>query len=304
MFKFIRLIMPSVIIVLMFSIHSIFASQLDLKVEIKVIKHSFLKAKLKSLSKEIEKTAKLYTTLNQKSYWEIKGKKNFLSLLRSEGYYSSSIDVESSNKAVNLIIFHITPWQRYKLTNIKIKHSESSNALISLPKIEGFRIKEGQYAIANNVISIQNDILNKIEKDNCLLSLEVSHTATINHFDNTVDVTYIVDAGSKASIEKIEYKGLKKVKEEYVHNIIGLTKGQCFKQSYIQKARGELQKSGLFASTNPTIPEKTNENGSVPIIFNLTERRFRSVKSGFSYGTDLGLGIKLGWENRNFFGGG
>lgn len=302
--KLARLIVSAFIIVLIYGVHTINASQSSLKIEIKMENHSSLKNKIKKLSQEIEKTAELYQTSNQRAYWEIEGKKSFLSLLRSEGYYSSTIDVELPNKDKNIIIFHIEPWQRYKLSNINIEHSKESNSSVTLPEISKFGLKEGKYAIAEDLILVQEDIMKMIEKDNCLLSLSVSHKAIINHFDDVVDITYIVEAGPRAWVEKVNYKGLKKVKEEYVHKIVNLEKGQCFKQSYLAKARGELQKSGLFASTNPTIPKTTNADGSVPITFNLTERKFRSIKAGVSYGTDLGLGAKFGWENRNYFGSG
>ena len=67
-----------------------------------------------------------------------------------------------------------------------------------------------------------------------------------------------------------------------------------------QRLVDTLQKSSLFASTTPTIPVVTNKDGSVPVIFNLTERKPRSLKAGIGYGTDLGLGASLGWEHRNF----
>ena len=302
--KLVRLIISTIVVVLIYGVHTIFASQSSLKIEIKMVNHSSLKTKIKNLAREIEKTAELYQTSNQRAYWEIEGKKSFTSLLRSEGYYSSTIDVELPSQEQNIIIFHIEPWQRYKLANINIQHSKGGNSSVELPAISKLDIKKGQYAIADDLISVQEDILKMIEKNNCLLSLSVSHKAIINHFDDVVDITYIVEAGPRASIEKVSYKGLKKVKEEYVHKIVDLEKGQCFKQSYITKARGELQKSGLFASTNPTIPKTTNADGSVPITFDLTERKFRSIKAGVSYGTDLGLGAKFGWENRNYFGSG
>ncbi|CAN0606521.1 unnamed protein product, partial [Ectocarpus sp. 12 AP-2014] len=168
------------------------------------------------------------------------------------------------------------------------------NTSVPLPDINEFGIKQGQYAIASDLINVQGKILAMIEKNNCLLYIEVSHSAVINHFDDVVDVTYIVNAGPKASIGEVEYRGLEKVKAEYVDKLVRLEKGQCFKQTYIQDVRSRLQKSGLFASTNPTIPKTTNPDGSVPIIFNLTERKFRSIKAGVSYGTDLGLGARLG----------
>ncbi len=294
----------TIILVLIVGVCSVVVAQSPLKIEVKISGNSKLKTKLIVLAKELEEMAVLYQTSNQKAYWESEGRKSFLSMLQSEGYYSSTIAVEIPSNKSNTIIFEIEPWQRYKLSNINIKHSDDSNLNISLPNLGKLGLKSGQYAIANELIEAQQKILKYIEKNNCLLSLSVSHIATINHFDDEVDITYIVNAGQKASIENVSYNGLKGVKEEYVRKIVGLEKGQCFKQSYITNARGDLQKSGLFASTSPTIPKTTNADGSVPVVFNLTERKFRSLKAGVSYGTDLGLGATFGWENRNYFGGG
>lgn len=311
--KLVKSVVALVFIILIYSSYTVSAPRSSLKIEIKLlersnletqINYSDLKNKLNNLAQEMENTAELYQTSNQLAYWKAEGEKSLSSLLRSEGYYSSTIDVELPSQKPNLIIFYIEPWQRYKVANINIRHAKGSNTSVALPDINKFDIKRGQYAVASDLINVQSKILEMIEKDNCLLSLEVSHSAIINHFDDVIDITYIVNTGPNASIGKVDYRGLEKVKADYVDKLIRLEKGQCFKQTYIQDARNRLQKSGLFASTNPTIPKATDPDGTVPIIFNLTERKFRSIKAGISYGTDLGLGAKFGWEHRNYFGGG
>jgi translocation and assembly module TamA len=302
--QFVRMLLSSIIFAVILGLSSVNAAQKSLKIEVKMSGYSELKKKVDELIKEIENAAKLYQTSNQKAYWETEGKKSFFALLRSEGYYSSIIDTEILNKESNTIIFHIEPWQRYKLSNISVKHSKDSKSNVVLPNKNSLSIRDGQFAVAEKVIVAQEKILKFINKNNCLLYISASHIATVNHFDNIVDVTIIVDTGPEATMGKVSFQGLKNVKEEYVRKIIQLKHGQCFKRSYIVKARGDLQKSGLFASTSPTIPKITNKDGSVPILFNLNERKFRSLKAGAGYGTDLGLGAVFGWENRNYFGSG
>lgn len=292
----------SAIILSLFSINIAFAAQAPLKIEVKIEKYPDLKRKLVQFAKEMEQIAKLYKTSNQTAYWETEGKNNFLSLLASEGYYSAAIDIELSKNTENKLIFYIVPWERYKLNKIIVKHADKSNLAVKLPENSQLKLEKGQYVVASEVIDAQEKILKILEKENCLLSLSASHMATINHFDDTIDITYIIEAGPFATIERIDYKGLQEVEAEYVDKLIGLENGQCFKQTYINEARGDLQKSGLFAFTNPDIPKEVNENGSVPIVFNLKERKFRSIKAGVSYGTDLGIGLNFGWEHRNFFG--
>ena len=284
--------------------HITLAGSKALTIEVKTEQDSPIKKELLALAKEMERIAEIYQTTNQKAYWENEGKKSFYKLLHSKGYYSSTIDVEITNNKTNSIIFHINNWQRYTIDNITIKHTNDSNKNIIIPTTDSLKIKAGQFAIAENILGAQKKLFEYIENNNCLLSLNISHEATINHLDNKVDIIFLIDAGPTATIEKVEFTGLKEVNPEYVRKLVGIKNGQCFRNSYITKSRNLLQKSGLFASTSPDIPTKTNKTGSVPVIFKLTERKARSFKAGIGYGTDLGLGVTLGWEHRNFFGNG
>ncbi len=281
-----------------------FARKESLTIKIETDKKSPILKQLNELAKEMEGTAKIYKTTNQKAYWENEGRKSFDKLLRSQGYYAATIDVEFSSDEQNTIIFYINSWQRYTLTKITISHGKDSNRKIIMPDFSTLKVKEGEAAIAGKVIETQKKIIEYIENNNCLLSISINHAAIINHLENSVEINFIINAGQSATIKNIKFTGLKKVNEAYAKKLVKLENDQCFRNSYITNARGLLQKSGLFASTTPTIPQKTNADGSVPVTFNLTERKQKSIKAGVSYGTDLGPGATLGWENRNFFGSG
>ncbi len=280
------------------------AAQKGLSIEVKTAEYLPIKNSLLELAKEMEQTAKIYKTDNQITYWENEAKKSFYKLLYSQGYYSSLIDVEINNKEENSIIFHINSSKRYTISNIIIQHKPKSNTDIRVIDVNHLKLRDNQFAIAEDIISVQQDLLKYIENNNCLLSLSISHEAIINHIDNQVAITFIIDAGPTATIEKVTFTGLKTINTNYARKVVGLKSGQCFKTSYITKSRGLLQKSGLFSSATPAIPKITNTDGSVPITFHLTERKPRSLKAGVVYGTDLGVGAKLGWEHRNLFGSG
>ncbi|MDC0864782.1 BamA/TamA family outer membrane protein [Rickettsiaceae bacterium] len=275
-----------------------------LSLKVNVDSDSPIKKNLLNLAKEMEAMAKIYHSVNQRAYWESEGKKSFYKLLHSQGYYSSEINTEITHNKTHSIIFHISLRERYKISHIFIKHTKESNKDVVIPDRDELSVKKGQFAIAGNILDEQNEISDLIENRNCLLSLKISHDAIIDEVHKLVKVTFFVNAGQQATIGELEFDDLKDIKNEYVQKLISLKRGQCFRSSYIDKARQDLQKTGLFASTTPTIPDKTNKDGSVPVTFHLIERKRRSVKTGFEYRTDLGFGATLGWENRNLFGSG
>lgn len=259
--------------------------------------------KLNELARGMKKTAKLYNTINQKAYWESEGKKSFLRYLHSEGYYDATIEAEFlENK--NTIIFYVNGWERYKIKKIILKYTQNSNHKIHIPDITNLKIKEGDFAIAANVIDSEKILVKNIEKNNCLLSLEVTHKAIIDNSDHTIIINFIINAGPYAAVKSINFKGLRSINPDYIRKLIPFKNNQCFRSSLITEAQGSLQKTGLFAIINPEIPDHTDNDGKVPIVFDLKEQKHRSVKAGFSYGTDLGFGTSAGWSHKNFFGNG
>ena len=259
--------------------------------------------KLNELARNMEKTAKLYNTINQKAYWESEGKKSFLRYLHSEGYYDATIETEFP-ETKNAIIFYVNGWERYKIKKIIVKYAENSNHNIHVPDITGLKIKEGDFAIAANVIDSEKILAKDIEKDNCLLSLDVTHEAIIDNSDDTIIINFIINAGPYAAIKSVNFKGLRSVNPDYVRKLIPFKNDQCFRPSLIKEAQKSLQKTGLFGIINPEIPDHTDNDSKVPIVFDLKEQKHRSVKAGFSYGTDLGFGATAGWSHKNFFGNG
>ncbi len=277
--------------------------QYNLTIVINSKQQYFIQNDLDKIVKYIEHKAKSHKTANQKNYWKNEISKRFIKLFNSYGYYNASVDFEINDDNLNIIIVNINPGTRYSISSITINHEEKSNHSIRLPEINYLPIKKSQMVAAKNVILAQEKILKFIEKNNCLLSLNVSHQAVIDHENKTIDIRFLVQAGPTGIIEKIEFKGLKNVKADYVNKLTKLSPGQCFKRSYIAEARRSLQKSGLFSSANPIIiSDNTRDSQAVPVVFEVIERKTRSVKAGINYGTDLGIGGVLGWEHRNLFG--
>ncbi len=270
----------------------------NIKFQINLDKNHESYAELVELSTEIE--SDIGKSINSRSYWAKEASRSFSELLDSYGYYNNKIVVDKPDSDDGLIIFKIKPGQQYILFSIVIKHAKNSNEQIILPDIAQFKLKK---PIARRILEVQNEILEFIEEKNCLFSLEISHKATINHLDKTLQLKYIVDAGPNAVLGETKFEGLKRVKEGYTRKLLKLKAGKCFKRSFLQEARTKYQKTGLFYSVKP-VAKSIDKNGVVPVTLKMKERKPRSLKFGIEYGSNFGLGGKFGWEHRNSFGAG
>jgi hypothetical protein len=91
--------------------------------------------KLNELARDMEKRAKIYNTINQKSYWESEAKKSFLKYLQSECYYSATIETDFV-EGKSVIIFYINKGQRYKIKKLFFRYVENSNHNIKIPNFK------------------------------------------------------------------------------------------------------------------------------------------------------------------------
>ncbi len=267
----------------------------------KVIKSTI--EELNNIAKNMEKTAILYRTINQALYWEEEAKKSFIKFVESKGYYNTYIETEYIEEK-NTIIFNIYNWERYKIKKIEINYAQDANQNIIVPDVNKLKIKIGDFAVAKNILESQNQLKEYIEQENCLLKLEINNAAIVDNLDNSMSLAYVIHSGPSAQIKSIDVSGLKTLNADYVKKLINLKEGQCFKNSLIENSKSELQGSGFFVLTDPIVPNKTDENGKIPVIFKLQERKHRSLKAGLSFASDLGAGATLGWDHRNLFGSG
>jgi translocation and assembly module TamA len=273
-----------------------------------------VKKQMQDAIKDIQQESISYKSTDQKSYWQNQAKQTLMQILYSAGYYDSIIDSEVSDGADELITIDVKAGMRYKLGKIEIAYAPGSNSQAKHVYAPELKLQAGQYVWAPAIISAQDKIISSLEKYNCLVKLQVTHEARLDRENHTVDIKFIIDASKDYTIEKIQFLGLKSLKEEYARKFVKLRDGQCFKGSYVQQAKLSLQESTLFASVVPQVPEQNNGSSSVPLIFEVTERHFRTVKVGLNYTTELnqkksalnnlqkGAGIVFSWENRNFSG--
>lgn len=261
-----------------------------------------LKKNLQDLVSVMQGAAKLYETSDRKAYWETEGQKAFLKLLNSKGYYQAQITPKFSNNNPNLIVFVISPNNRYRISKISIEYAANSNRNIRIPDITLLPIKEGDFAVTKKILSAQQDIDMFIEQNNCLLKYSVVNLAVVNHPRQSVEIAFVIDAFSEAYIKSVSFEGLQKTKSDYARKLVPIEDKQCYKNSTIAAAKTNLQRSGLFAATSFTAPSNTGNDKQVPVVFKVTERKIRSIKAGVNYATDFGIGINSGWEHRNLFG--
>ncbi|MGV8937044.1 MAG: outer membrane protein assembly factor BamA [Allorhizobium sp.] len=120
--------------------------------------------------------------------------------------------------------------------------------------------------------------------------------------NNTIGVTYMVDQGERAYVERIEVRGNTRTRDYVVRREFDISEGDAFNQEVVSRAKRRLEALGYFSSVNITTAPGSSAD-RVVVIVDVEDQSTGSfgIGAGYSVGGD-GLVLEASVEEKNFLG--
>ncbi|MGF0537999.1 outer membrane protein assembly factor BamA [Agrobacterium sp. ES01] len=119
---------------------------------------------------------------------------------------------------------------------------------------------------------------------------------------NTIGVTYLVDQGERAYVERIEIRGNTRTRDYVIRREFDIAEGDAFNQEVISRAKRRLEALGYFSGVNiSTAPGSSPDR--VVVVVDVQDQPTGSfgIGAGYSAGGD-GLVLEASVEEKNFLG--
>ncbi len=118
---------------------------------------------------------------------------------------------------------------------------------------------------------------------------------------NTIGVTYIVDQGERAYVERIEIRGNTRTRDYVIRREFDISEGDAFNQTIITAAKRRLEALGYFSKVNIGTSQ-----GSAPdrvvIVVDVEDQATGSFGIGAGYSQNDGALLEASIEEKNFLG--
>ena len=228
----------------------------------------------------------------------------FLQLLRSRGFYGSSvkIDIASKEKPV-LITFLIDTGPQFLLRSVDIQIiSIPSSIEIGPPGSDDIGISLNTPFRARSVRDGQRELINFFRKRGFPFAAIENREILVDHNDQSVKITFLVAPGPYALFGSTTITGLIGVDESFILGEIPWKEGDPYDADLITNARTKLSDLGLFATVRIIEGNNLDNYSRLPITIEIKERKHKSFGVGVNYQSDEGPGVKLSWEHRNLMG--
>ncbi|MFQ5526723.1 MAG: translocation/assembly module TamB domain-containing protein [Thermoanaerobaculia bacterium] len=113
-------------------------------------------------------------------------------------------------------------------------------------------------------------------------------------------VRFVVEPGTRALLEDVEFTGLRSTRESYARRVAGLTEDQPLARDDLAEARTRLWRSGLFSGVGTDTIESAP--GRERVVFDLEERDRYRLTYGVRWDSEDGAGAVFDATDDNFLG--
>lgn len=220
------------------------------------------------------------------SYYQDRGYVNF----RVE---STQVSV-TPNKSEVYIAINVSEGERHTVNDIKLVGE------LKVPEEELRRLillKPGQ-TFSRQLVTTSSDFISK------RLGNEGYTFATVNgvpvaNDDNTVDVTFYVDPGTRVYVRRVNFFGNEKTRDEVLRREMRQMEGAWAAGQLIENSKVRLERLGYFKGVTVETPRVPGEDDQIDVNYTVEEQPSGSIGAsvGYQQGTGFIFGANLSQTN-------
>jgi outer membrane protein insertion porin family len=196
------------------------------------------------------------------------------------------------------LTFTVEEGPRYSFGNVAV---ESTVDGINGADLQGLvETKSGDVYKANEVQKTMEAISKKVAEAGYPFA-RVTPRGDRNFQTNTIGISYLVDQGERAYVERIDIRGNTRTRDYVIRREFDISEGDAFNQTMITRAKRRLEALGYFGKVNITTQPGSSAD-RVVIVVDVEDQATGSFGIGAGYAADDGVVLEASIEEKNFLG--
>ena len=196
------------------------------------------------------------------------------------------------------VTINVDEGQRYAFGNVAV---ESTVPGVDGPELQGLvETHAGSNYSAKEVQKSMEAISKRVSAEGYPFA-RVTPRGDRDLAGNTIGVTYIVDQGERAYVERIEIRGNTRTRDYVIRREFDISEGDAFNQSVVSAAKRRLEALGYFSKVNIGTSQGSAAD-RVVIVVDVEDQSTGSFGIGAGYSQNDGALLEASIEEKNFLG--
>lgn len=227
-------------------------------------------------------------------------KNSMINALHAFGFYEGSVAVSYLGEFPNTTVrLFISPGPTYTFASPCIFDEEGAPLNLPLGRLS---IAEGCQARSDRILDAEEEILSAVQTFGYPYPFLTNREVVVDQESKQVAASFWIATGPCAVFGPVEVEGLRKVRRRVVTRRVAWKTGELYQPEKVRCTDTFLQESGLFSFVTVRPGGEVNENGQLPMLIKVEEKKYRHIGAGVSYSTDESAGVMAQWSHDNFSG--
>ena len=212
---------------------------------------------------------------------------------------SSVAELDEANNEY-VVTFTVQEGERYTFGDVRI---ESTVPDVDTATLQGLvQSRSGSTYSAEDVEDTIVAISDRVATEGFPFA-QVTPRGDRDFNNRTISVTYLIDQGTRAYVERIEIRGNTRTRDYVIRREFDISEGDAFNQSLVRRAKERLDRLGYFSAVNiSTAPGSQPDR--IVIVVDVQDQPTGEfgIGAGYATGENGGPTVEASITERNFLG--
>jgi translocation and assembly module TamA len=224
-------------------------------------------------------------------------------LLRSEGYYASTIepDIGEGDRPVPFI--KVTPGPRFVFRDPKIAwDAPDPTPEAQEAALDSLGLSDGAPGRAADVLGAEGRAVAALQLYGHADAVATARDVVVDHADDTVRPTFHIAAGAPVRLGAVRLEARGRTRPNWVNRLAPWKPGDLYKPESVAELERRLLDAQVFDQVTVSLapPAQADAQGLRPVVVGLADRRPRALEVSAGYSTTEGADadVRLSFFNR------
>ena len=210
---------------------------------------------------------------------------------------STQVSITPDKKSVYITV-NITEGQKYKVRDVKL----SGDLKVPEDQVKSLLLVEKGQVFSRKLMTTTSELITRRLGNDGYTFANVNGVPTPHDDDHTVDITFVVDPGKRAYVNRINFRGNTKSADEVLRREMRQMEGGWASTYLIDQSKTRLERLGFFKEVNVETPAVPGVDDQVDVNYAVEEQASGSITASVGFAQSAGLILGGSITQNNFLG--
>lgn len=210
---------------------------------------------------------------------------------------STQVSITPDKKHVYVTV-NVDEGDKYKVKEVKL----SGDLKVPQAEIEKLLLVQQGQVFSRKVMTTTSELITRRLGNEGYTFANVNGVPQANDEDKSVTITFVVDPGKRAYVNRINFRGNTKSEDEVLRREMRQMEGGWASTYLIDQSKTRLERLGYFKEVNVETPAVPGSDDQVDVNYSVEEQPSGSITASVGFAQNAGLILGGSISQNNFLG--